>query len=266
VSAPKKAAVVGYPVGHSLSPVVWRAAYEQLGLKGWEYETREVDEEGFARLVGHRGEFAGLSVTMPYKHLAARLVDRTVGRTAGAVNTVVFTPDGTEGHNTDVDGVEAAVREVAPDGVGHLVVLGAGGTAAAALLAAQRLHPERVTIVARNAAPANDLRERTGRTAAFEPWTRAREVVATADVVVNATPKGAADELAAGWAGAPLVDVLYDPWPTPLATAARAGGHKVAGGLFVLAHQAVRQVELVTGRAPDAAALLAAAEGSVTAG
>jgi shikimate dehydrogenase len=254
-----KAAVVGSPVEHSLSPAIWRAAYDALGLDGWTYDAVDTDDAGLARLIGEPG-WAGLSVTMPLKHAAARLVDRTVGRTAGAVNTVVFTDDGTEGHNTDVDGVLAGINEVAPDGVGHLVVLGAGGTAAAALLAAPLAHAARVTLVARNAGPANDLRERTGGAAAFAPWTRAREVVETADVVVNTTPRRAADELAAGWAGAPLVEVLYDPWPTPLAQAALAGGHKVAGGLFVLVHQALRQIELVTGRRPDAAPLLAAGE------
>jgi shikimate dehydrogenase len=254
-----KAAVVGSPVDHSLSPAIWRAAYDALGLDGWTYDAIDTDDAGLARLLGDPG-WAGLSVTMPLKHAAARLVDRTVGRTAGAVNTVVFTGDGTEGHNTDVDGILAGLHEVAPDGVGHLVVLGAGGTAAAALLAAPLAHAERVTIVARNAAPAKELRERTGGSATFAPWTQAREVVDSADVVVNTTPRRAADELAAGWAGAPLVEVLYDPWPTPLAQAAEAGGHKVAGGLFVLVHQALRQIELVTGCRPDAAPLLAAGE------
>lgn len=258
-----KAAVVGSPVRHSLSPALWRAAYASLGLDGWTYEAVDTDQTGLARMLGE--DWSGLSVTMPLKHAAARLVDRVVGRTAGAVNTVVFTDSGTEGHNTDVDGVTAAVRAVSPGELGHVVILGAGGTAAAALLAMRELHPERVTIVARNAGPANDLRERTGGTAAFAPWTRVREAVDTADVVVNATPRGAADEVAAGWRGAPLVEVVYDPWPTALATAARAGGHEVAGGLYVLAYQAVRQIELVTGARPDPDVLLAAGEAALAA-
>jgi shikimate dehydrogenase len=259
-----KAAIVGSPVDHSLSPVLWRAAFDALKLKGWTYDALDVDETGFQRVLRQPG-WAGLSVTMPHKHAAARLVDRTAGRTAGAVNTVVFTKDGTVGHNTDVDGVAAAVREVAPSGVGHLVILGAGGTAAAALLAVPMLKPERVTIVARNAAPAKALRERTGNVAVFEPWTRAREVVGTADVVVNTTPKYAADELSVDWPGQALVEVLYDPWPTPIAAAAQAAGHRVANGLFVLAHQAVRQIELVTGRRPDPAVLLSAGERALAA-
>jgi shikimate dehydrogenase len=252
-----KAAIVGTPVRHSLSPAIWRAAYESLGLDGWTYDTLDVDEAGFARAMRSR-EYAGLSVTMPYKHAAARAVDRVAGRTAGAVNTVVFADGETVGHNTDVDGVRAALEQVAPDGPGRVVILGAGGTASAAVLAALAMHATSVTIVARNAAPAAALRERTGNIARFAPWTRAREEVDAADVVVNATPRGAADELAAGWAGAPLVEVLYDPWPTPLAKAAEAGGHQVASGLFVLVHQGVRQIELVTGKRPDADLLLRA--------
>lgn len=259
-----KAAIVGQPVSHSLSPAIWRAAYSSLGLEGWTYETLEIDAEELGRII-RRGGYAGLSVTMPHKQVAAKLVDRKVGRTAGAVNTVVFTDDGTEGHNTDVDGIAAGLAAVAPGRPGRVVVLGAGGTAAAAVLAAQAAGAGSVTIVARDAARANDLRERTGNLATFAPWTRAREEVDAADVVVNTTPKGAADELAAGWAGKPLVDVLYDPWPTPLAVAASAGGHPVAGGLFVLVHQAVRQIELVTGARPDAAPLLAAGEAALAA-
>lgn len=260
-----KAAVVGSPVDHSLSPVLWRAAYADLGLAGWTYDALDLGEAGLARLMAEPAGWAGLSVTMPLKHAAAALVDRQVGRTAGVVNTVVFTGQGSEGHNTDVDGVAAALREVRPDGVGDVVVLGAGGTAAAAVLAASSLHASSVTVVARNAGPAGDLRERTGGVATFQPWTRVRETVAAADVVVNTTPKHAADDLADGWPGAPLVEVLYDPWPTRLAAAATAGGHAVAGGLFVLVHQALRQIELVTGRAPDAAPLLAAGQAALAA-
>ena len=259
-----RAAIVGSPVHHSLSPAVWRAAYDSLGLDGWTYDAIDTDEAGLAYHL-RTGGFAGLSVTMPLKHAAARLVDRRVGRTAGAVNTVLFTDAGTEGHNTDVDGVAAAIGEVTGGTVGRVAVLGAGGTAAAAVLAAIGLHAESITIVARNAAPANDLRERTGNIARFAPWTRVRETVDEADVVVNATPKHATDALAAGWPGRPLVEVNYDPWPTALAVAARAGGHPVAGGLVVLVHQAVRQIELVTGRRPEAAVLMTAAERALAA-
>jgi shikimate dehydrogenase len=254
--------------------VLWRAAYDALGLSGWTYDAIDCDAEELERLV-RRGGFAGLSVTMPHKHLAARLVDRVVGRTAGAVNTIVFDAEGTTGHNTDVDGIAAALASVGfgagsgggsggGSGAGSVAVLGAGGTAAAAVLAVQAAGGH-ATLVARNGAAALDLKSRTGGMASFEPWTRAREVVAGADAVVNTTPKGAADELAAGWTGAPLVDVLYDPWPTPLARAAEAGGHPVAGGLYVLVHQALRQIELVTGSRPEAAALLEAGEQALAA-
>lgn len=257
-----KAAVVGQPVAHSLSPAIWRAAFSSLGLTGWTYDAVECDAAEFERLL-RRGDYAGLSVTMPHKQAAAALVDRRVGRTAGAVNTIVFRDGGTLGYNTDVDGVAAGLSAVAPGSPGRVVVLGAGGTAAAAVLAAQGLGASSVTLVARNGAQALEVRERTGGLASFEPWTRARELLDDADVVVNTTPKGAADELAAGWAGAPLVDVLYDPWPTPLAVAAHAGGHPLAGGLVVLVHQALRQIELVTGERPDPEPLLAAGEAAL---
>jgi shikimate dehydrogenase len=259
-----KAAIVGRPVAHSLSPAIWQAAYDSLGLAGWTYDSLDVDDAGFVKLM-RSGDYAGLSVTMPYKHAAARQVDRVVGRTAGAVNTVVFTEEGSVGHNTDVDGVRAALERVSPSGLGKVVVLGAGGTASAAVLAALAMHAKSLTIVARNAGPANALRERTGNIAHFAPWTHAVEEVQAADVVVNATPRGAADELAPSWTGAALVEVLYDPWPTPIAKAASVAGNKVVGGLYVLVHQAVRQIELVTGARPDSAVLLAAGEAAARA-
>ncbi len=251
-----KAAVVGLPVGHSLSPVIWRAAFDVLGLEGWTYDAVDCDGEELERLV-RRGGYAGLSVTMPHKQLAARLIDRKVGRTAGAVNTIVI-GDEVLGYNTDVDGIGAALAHVAPD-ARRVAVLGAGGTAAAAVLAVQAAGGE-ATLVARNGARALELKDKTGGMASFEPWTKAREVVAASEAVVNTTPAGAADDLAAGWAGAPLVDVIYDPWPTAIARAAEAGGHPVAGGLYVLVHQALRQIELVTGKRPEAGPLLEAGE------
>ena len=131
------AAVLGRPIGHSLSPVLHRAAYAALGLP-WSYEAREVGSETIeATLAQARAspEFAGFSLTMPLKSVAVPFLDEVVGGLP-VVNTVVPGPAATlVGHNTDVDGIAAALGSL-PVTTGPALVLGAGGTAIAAVAAA----------------------------------------------------------------------------------------------------------------------------------
>ena len=110
----RRAAVLGSPVGHSLSPVLHRAAYAQLGLD-WTYDAIEMDSAGLAGfLAGCGPQWAGLSLTMPLKRAVLPLLDSAsdlVGVVGGA-NTVVFTPEGRVGHNTDVTGIIEALRGI----------------------------------------------------------------------------------------------------------------------------------------------------------
>ena len=127
MSVRHRAAVIGQPVAHSLSPVLHRAAYEDLGLEDWEYLSREVApgelEELLARLGAPAGEaptWEGLSVTMPHKQRLLTLVDVVdpLAQTVGAANTVVAQRSGTgpallAAFNTDVAGIVGALRETA---------------------------------------------------------------------------------------------------------------------------------------------------------
>ncbi|MFD4728131.1 shikimate dehydrogenase [Streptomyces seoulensis] len=254
----RRAAVLGKPIAHSLSPVLHRAAYAELGLGDWSYDRFEVDEAGLAGFFAGLGpEWAGLSLTMPLKRAVMPLLDE-VSETAAlvdAVNTVVFTEDGRKtGDNTDIPGMVAALREHGIEEVESAAVLGAGATASSALAALARICPGEVVVYVRSAARAAEMREwgeRLDVDVRTADWADAAEAL-HAPLVIATTPAGTADALASAVPERPatLFDVLYDPWPTELAARWSMFGGAVVGGLDLLVHQAVLQVERMTGRAP----------------
>ncbi|MEU9923577.1 shikimate dehydrogenase [Streptomyces griseoluteus] len=253
-----RAAVLGKPIAHSLSPVLHRAAYAELHLDDWSYDRFEVDEAGLAGFFEGLGpEWAGLSLTMPLKRAVMPLLDE-VSETAAsvdAVNTVVFTEDGRKvGDNTDIPGMVAALREHGIEEVESAAVLGAGATASSALAALARICPGEVVVYVRSAARAAEMREwgeRLDMDVRTADWADAAEAL-HAPLVIATTPAGTADALATAVPERPttLFDVLYDPWPTELAARWSMFGGAVVGGLDLLVHQAVLQVERMTGRTP----------------
>ncbi|KRV50374.1 shikimate dehydrogenase [Wenjunlia vitaminophila] len=257
----RRAAVLGSPIAHSLSPALHRAAYADLGLTEWTYDRFEVDEAGlpdFLRsLEPERQRWAGLSLTMPLKRAVIPLLDEVspTARAVHAVNTVVFTEDGRlVGDNTDVPGLVAALDERGVTRVDSAAVLGAGATASSAVAALGRVCTGEVLVYVRGPGRAAELRElgeRLGVAVRPVPWERAATAFA-AELVVSTVPAGAADALSAAVPDRPgtLFDVLYHPWPTPLAAAWSVRGGTVVGGLDLLVHQAVLQVERMTGCRP----------------
>jgi len=255
-----KAAVLGKPIAHSLSPALHRAAYRELGLPDWTYELVECDEAGLPGYVGSRGpDWAGLSLTMPLKRTVLPLldyVDQMAAATGGA-NTVVFRPEGRYGYNTDVQGIVDALTEAGAPAPGTVAIIGAGATACSALAAAGELGAPGADVFARDPARADDLlatARRLGLTARLRPFADlAADDTATYDLLISTVPAGAADFYAARPAlaarpPAAVLDVVYHPWPTPLAEAAAAAGAVVANGFDMLLHQAAAQVELMTGK------------------
>lgn len=244
--------MLGSPIAHSLSPVVHRAAYDALGLAGWTYRAIEctpAELESVLRALDDEG-LAGVSLTMPLKQAVLPMLGSVepLAAEVGAVNTVLF-GDGWSGFNTDVPGMVDALGGVeVPD---TATVLGAGATAASAVVALATLGVRRVVVHARRPA------EMAGRGVVVdvEPW----PAVVDAHLLVSTVPAGAADTLAVGDVeGRVLFDVVYAPWPTPLAVAwAAAGGH-VIGGLELLIAQAAHQVELMTGADAPVEAMRAA--------
>jgi shikimate dehydrogenase len=274
VPALRRAAVLGSPIAHSLSPVLHLAAYQVLGLR-WAYSAIECDEAQLPSvLMGLDESFVGLSLTMPLKRAILPLLDDVseLAVAVGAANTVVFDGVGPflrrRGENTDVPGMVAAIRARRPDGVGNAVVLGAGGTAAAALAALRQLGVDRSIVVVRDQARTEELRrcaDRLGVTPTLVDWP-GRAALGGADMIISTVPAGATDALATQSlvaTGQLLFDVVYLPWPTSFAAAAQAAGAEVIGGLELLVQQAARQVELWTGRLAPVEAMRVAGEAAL---
>jgi shikimate dehydrogenase len=280
-----RAAVLGAPIAHSLSPALHRGAYRALGLDDWTYQPIECDEAGLAGLVESLGpEWAGLSLTMPLKRTVLPLLDRVdpVVVATGGANTLVFRPDGRHGYNTDVRGIVDALTEAGAPAPGSVTILGAGATACSALAALPELGASGADVVVRDPARAGELlatAERLHLSVRLRPFASradsdpgaAGEPGAARSVpwlLISAVPAGAADAYAerirvTRRAPEAVLDVVYNPWPTPLAEAASAAGAIVASGFAMLLHQAAAQVELMTGKPAPLEAMRAAGEAEI---
>jgi shikimate dehydrogenase len=258
----RRAAVLGSPVAHSLSPALHTAAYAALGLGGWHYDRIECRENELDDLVAGLGpEWIGLSLTMPLKRATLRVADRVsdLAAAVGAANTLVNDGAGWSADNTDVAGIIRTLRENGVEKVERALVLGAGGTAQAALAALLELGEPAPTVLVRDTSRVDELRATADRLGVRPVITGGLldATFAPVDVVISTLPPGAADALLPQpWLGRPvLLDVIYAPWPTALAGSAFAAGCRVVGGLPVLLHQAAAQVELMTGRPAPVAAM-----------
>ena len=319
-----KAAVLGAPIAHSLSPVLHRAAYQALGLTGWSYQAIECDEAGLPGLIAGCGpDWAGLSLTMPLKRAVLSLLDEAeplVGE-VGAANTVRFDAGLRHGHNTDVSGISDALlsrgddppeppdrrsapsggepprqwgddppeppdRRSAPrplprpgyglgltreslrtlieEGEPGVLILGGGATACSALAAVRGLGASQATAAVRDPRRAGDLLAAAGRLGLPVRLAPFDEPAQPAPgLLISTAPAGAADRYAerirqGTLAPGCVLDVVYHPWPTALATAAQQAGVPTAGGFALLLHQAARQVELMTGKSAPVEAMRAA--------
>jgi shikimate dehydrogenase len=260
----RRCAVLGSPIGHSLSPVLHRAAYAELGLD-WEYDAVEVRADGLAAFLdGLDDSWRGLSLTMPLKRAVMPLLDEASpgALQAGAANTVVLDGGRRLGDNTDVPGAAAALTERYDGPFGTATVLGGGATAASVLLALAGLGCRSATLLVRDPSRAGETLEAVARHPQA-PRVDVRlldEPGEPGDVLVSTIPAAAqTPALVALAQGAALVfEVVYDPWPTPLAEAAVRQGRPLVSGLDLLLHQAALQVELMTGLPAPVAAMRAA--------
>jgi shikimate dehydrogenase len=263
-SEPRRAAVLGHPVAHSLSPVLHTAAYAALGLD-WTYTAVDVEEAGLQGfLAGLDDSWGGLSLTMPLKIEAVRLADfvEPQAKLVGTVNTLV--PSGLGhyrqwvGANTDIHGIVGAFAEARVATCSRAVVIGGGATATSALAALAALGAPHPDVLVRSKARAGRLMH-----AASKMGLRPRFIdlesddalaaLSGADVVVSTVPAEAGDVLADRLAGVSLrvtghlLDAVYAPPRTRLLEGwESAGGHGIVGTRMLL-HQAGEQVRLMTG-------------------
>lgn len=280
----RRAAVLGHPVAHSLSPVLHQAAYSALGLDQWHYDLHDVDEPDLAEFLRGCGpDWAGLSLTMPLKQVALRSVDvvQPLAEAVGAVNTVIFQPGGLlVGANTDVYGLVQGLREAQPRPAtgGHRrgVIVGGGATAASAVAALGELGIRRPAVLVRNLGRAGTVL-RAAASMGVEPelvtlrTDRADGLLREAEIVISTVPGGASAALAPVLADTVLspeqvlLDVVYEGWPTPLPTQWRNAGGSVAPGYLMLLHQAAEQVRLFTGHQAPVEVMRAALLGAIEA-
>lgn len=251
-----KAAVLGSPIAHSLSPLLHRTGYASLGLDEWNYQRFELtaaDLPGF--LAGLDDEWRGFSLTMPLKQACLEVADEVtpLAARAGAGNTLVRTATGWRADNTDIPGLVAALRP-GWQGWTRAAVLGAGATARSAILALEELGVTTLTVYARRPEQVDDLicwaasaaPESRLTAADVGAWTSGGEAA-----VISTLPAGAIDGAGITPGEGLVFDAVYAGWPTPLARAAEAAGRTVVGGAELLLAQALLQFEQFTGVRPD---------------
>jgi shikimate dehydrogenase len=249
--------VLGWPVAHSRSPAMQNAALRALRLEGWRYQLLPVPPHLFEETVrGLPGSgFVGANATIPHKRAALAIADEagSAARAIGAANTLLFGPHGEiTAENTDAAGLIAALPQ--PAAGMRALVLGAGGSARAAVWALARAGASEVMVWNRTAARAKELAGELGAR-----WVQRPE---PADLLVNCTAVGLAVERSASehgslnhlgltfdaLAGYPnVVDLVYRSGSTELLAAAMAHGAKTADGLDVLVAQGALSLELWTG-------------------
>lgn len=247
----KLAAVIGWPVRQSVSPVLHSHWLKQHGIKGG-YVALPIEPANFGRCVAALPlmGFAGASVTVPHKEAAFALVSSLDedSRATGAVNTLVFKGDGVAGMNTDVRGFAASLAEtLGADAArrGPAAVLGAGGAARAIVLALQRAGSPEIRIVNRTPARSEALARSAGGAIRPVSWGDWKAAFGDAGLLVNTTSLGMTgkppleivlDHLPRR---AAVADIVYNPLETDLLRAAKARGHATMDGLGMLMHQAV---------------------------
>jgi shikimate dehydrogenase len=256
----RRAAVLGSPIAHSLSPLLHRAAYDALGLD-WRYDALEVTADGLPHFLGTlTPDWVGLSLTMPLKVAVLPLLTSrsALVETTGAANTVLLRDGELVGDNTDVAGLLEALREAGITAAASAVVLGGGATACSALAVLKELGCLSPTLVVRSPPTAAlAAAARLGMSPVVVDADRAQ--LGGADLVISTLPAGAADRWAPQVRDVPaLLDVVYDPWPTAIAAACQ--GNVIMGSAMLL-HQAAAQVALMTGQPAPLQAMRAALEG-----
>jgi shikimate dehydrogenase len=243
-------AVLGSPIAHSRSPQLHAAAYAVLGLP-WEYTRAEVPSghlpEFFAGLTP---EWRGLSLTMPLKReVLPLLASRTrLAEISGAANTVLLDDGGPHGFNTDVAGIVGALRDHGVTDVDTVHVIGTGNTASSAFLAASQLGASRILVSGRSLPGITALEELGDRLGVHTEWRLyGSHVPVRADLVINTLPGDVdPDDVPEADLGDVLMEVPYDPWPTPRASRWAKRDGLVVSGLEMLLHQAIEQVRIFT--------------------
>lgn len=264
----KNFGILGYPVGHSLSPHMYRSAFDAAGLNNYSYILlpTQVGKLYFA-VEGLKGlNFRGANVTIPLKTMVLNFLDGidADAMIIGAVNTIVNDGGILTGYNTDVAGFLSSLKEAdfLPEGC-NAVILGAGGAARAVLWGLCKKRAEFITIGARNPQKAQKLANdflNYGRVEGLD-WNsdEFKEMMQSADILINTTPLGMFPEvddmppvdLKLLPDGVLVYDIVYNPAETKLLRTAKELGFPTLNGVSMLLLQAKESYRLFTGELPD---------------
>ena len=266
-----RAGVIGWPVGHSLSPKLHGFWLKTYGIDG-SYQAIPVEPENLERDL--RGlvdaGYAGVNATVPHKEAALALCDEadSAARAIGAANTLVFRDGRILGSNSDAFGFQENLRQGHASwraDAGPAVVLGAGGAARAVLWALIAEGAPEVRLVNRTFGRAEALAEAFGERVTPLSWADAASALSGAALLVNTTSLGMDGQppLELDLAGLPesalVTDIVYAPLETPLLRLAAARGNPTVDGLGMLLHQARPGFEAWFGVAPEVTPALRAA-------
>ena len=267
MAEPPKVCVVGWPAGHSRSPLIHNYWLRRHGIAG-EYVAQAVPPDQFPDFVKTLARhYVGANITLPHKEVALNLTEPDArARAVGAANTLWFEAGVLRSTNTDVEGFLANLDAAAPgwDQAAGAVVLGAGGSARAVVFGLIERGIARINVVNRTAERAQALRARFGEAVHPVNPMDLPTLLASAGLLVNTTSLGMRgqppldiDIRPLRW-DAVVADLVYVPLETPLLAAARARAHPTADGLGMLLHQAVRGFSLWFGVQPTVTADLRA--------
>ncbi len=274
----QRCAVIGSPIAHSLSPLIHRTAYTQLGIDTqFSYDRFEVTPDRLPDFMARLGdEWVGLSVTAPDKEALLQFGEPDpVAATLLSGNTLIFGRDGEPNriYNTDVTGLLAALAGIKVTSAATGLLVGNGATARSVLWAFHQLGVATAVVLARDATrAANSLSPVAGPLdieLVIQPFGRVAELPADfggrADLLVQTTPEPLPPELAAALVNqaAVVFEVVYNQYPSNLDRAAAAAGLPALDGLDQLVAQALDQIRLMTGRQAAPEPLLAACRAEV---
>lgn len=251
--------VAGWPVAHSRSPALHRAAFRELGVEGWDSQLLPIPPEVFAETVTALpgSGFRGINVTIPHKAAALGIADSVseVARRAGAANTLTFERGAIDADNTDVAAIESAARELIGESAGSAtaLVLGAGGSARAALVALEAAGFGAIEVWNRTHSRAEEVVSDLGGAAVQE--------VGGFDLLINTTSVGLDGHGSTGLADLPIsveqlrdcagvVDLVYGSEPTPVEAASTEAGAAFIGGLEILVRQGALSIGRWLGEVP----------------
>ncbi|THD63086.1 MAG: shikimate dehydrogenase [Bradyrhizobium sp.] len=257
----RAACLIGWPAAHSRSPLIHHYWLRTLEIEGG-YSIEAIPPEGFAEFVLHLSThgFVGANVTIPHKERALALsIPDGRARAVGAANTLWYEGGELRSTNTDIEGFINNLDACAPgwDGIEDALVLGAGGASRAVIFGLIERGIKRVHLANRTFDRARALADQFGASVHPVAWDGIAALLPRAGLLVNATSLGMhgqpALEVDTGLLPphGVVADLVYVPLETPLLSAARARGLKIADGLGMLLHQAVRGFELWFGQRPE---------------